>query len=190
MARAIDAARYILHLAGQEPEFEPITQMRLHKLLYYVQAWSLVDQNAPLFPEQLRAWKHGPMVKAIRDEFSAYDRAPIPAPDNWHADVLSASERAIIESVWESYKAYSPAQLRKMTHHERPWREARGDRSEEEPSDEPMPQQVIWQYFEDVRAQSEIPGLQLHRIRHAEQELDAGKGIPGDQVLSRLQNAV
>jgi uncharacterized phage-associated protein len=35
--------------------------MRLQKLLYYVQAWHLAVTDEPLFPEQIKAWKDGPV---------------------------------------------------------------------------------------------------------------------------------
>ncbi len=46
-----DVARYILHVKGQ------MSTMKLQKLCYYAQAWSLVWDDRPLFNEEFRAWE-------------------------------------------------------------------------------------------------------------------------------------
>ena len=57
--RAIDVAVYILNSLGS------CTSMKLHKLLYYCQAWSLVWDEAPLFSDRIEAWANGPVVKDV-----------------------------------------------------------------------------------------------------------------------------
>jgi uncharacterized phage-associated protein len=42
-----------------------IDSMSLQKLLYYVQAWHLAITDEPLFPEQIKAWKDGPVVPQV-----------------------------------------------------------------------------------------------------------------------------
>ena len=39
-----------------------ITTMKLQKLCFYSQAYSLVKYNQQLFPEDFRAWKNSPVV--------------------------------------------------------------------------------------------------------------------------------
>ncbi|MBD5559274.1 MAG: DUF4065 domain-containing protein [Clostridia bacterium] len=39
----------------------PITTMKLQKLLYYAQVWSLVWDENELFPEKFEAWANGPV---------------------------------------------------------------------------------------------------------------------------------
>ncbi len=44
--------------------------LKLHKLLYYCQAWSLAFGRGPLFPQNsFQAWVHGPVSRAIYDRF-------------------------------------------------------------------------------------------------------------------------
>jgi uncharacterized phage-associated protein len=59
MTTAHDVAAYILERCG------PMPVMKLHKLLYYCQAWSLVWDERPLFPERIEAWANGPVVPEI-----------------------------------------------------------------------------------------------------------------------------
>ncbi len=67
MATVFDVAAYILEKYGSMPA------MKLRKLVYYSQAWSLVLDNAPLFNEKIEAWINSPIVPALykhlKDEF-------------------------------------------------------------------------------------------------------------------------
>ena len=38
-----------------------MTTMKLQKLIYYSQAWSLVWDEKPLFAERIEAWANGPV---------------------------------------------------------------------------------------------------------------------------------
>jgi len=44
-----------------------MTAMKLQKLAYYSQAWSLVWDEKALFPEKIEAWANGPVVRALYD---------------------------------------------------------------------------------------------------------------------------
>ena len=59
MASALDVAQYILDRRG------PMTAMKLQKLVYYSQAWSIVWDDDVLFPERIWAWKNGPVVREL-----------------------------------------------------------------------------------------------------------------------------
>src|SRR5258706_11347865 len=61
MPNVFDVAAYILKKNG------PMTAMKLQKLVYYSQAWSLVWDDNPLFPEEIEAWPKGPVVPALYD---------------------------------------------------------------------------------------------------------------------------
>jgi len=50
MASVHDVACYILKKQS------PMTTMKLQKLVYYCQAWSLVWDEKPLFKERMDAW--------------------------------------------------------------------------------------------------------------------------------------
>ena len=41
---------------------DPISNLKLQKLLYYAQAWFLALQDKPLFDERIEAWAHGPVA--------------------------------------------------------------------------------------------------------------------------------
>lgn len=61
MVNVYDVAEFILR------KFGSMTAMKLQKLVYYCQAWSLVWDEKPLFPERIEAWANGPVVRELFD---------------------------------------------------------------------------------------------------------------------------
>ncbi len=59
MVTVHDVAAYILKKHG------PLTAMKLQKLVYYCQAWSLVWDEHPLFRSKIEAWANGPVVSDL-----------------------------------------------------------------------------------------------------------------------------
>lgn len=107
MATAAAVARHLTRLAA-DPEGEPMTPARLHKLLYYCQGWYLAWYARPLFAERIEAQRYGPVVPELDDATVA-------------VTPLTAAEAAAVEQVWGEYGRYSAAGLREKTQRERPW---------------------------------------------------------------------
>lgn len=59
MASVYDVASYILRKQG------PMTAMKLQKLVYYAQAWSLVWDERPIFKGRIEAWANGPVAPEL-----------------------------------------------------------------------------------------------------------------------------
>ena len=59
MISVSDVAQYILSKKGSMPV------MKLQKLVYYCQAWSLVWDDAPLFSESIEAWANSPVCRIL-----------------------------------------------------------------------------------------------------------------------------
>jgi uncharacterized phage-associated protein len=117
VASAHDVAAYILQKLG------PMSAMKLQKLVYYSQAWHLVWDDQPLFPERIEAWANGPVVPDLyarhRGQFEVTE---IPGGD---PDRLLPGERETIDIVLGTYGALDGRKLSHLTHAETPWREAR-----------------------------------------------------------------
>ncbi|HSS48337.1 MAG TPA: type II toxin-antitoxin system antitoxin SocA domain-containing protein, partial [Thermoanaerobaculia bacterium] len=62
MTTVHNVAAYILQKQGE------MTAMKLQKLVYYSQAWSLVWDEEPLFAERVEAWANGPVVPDLYRE--------------------------------------------------------------------------------------------------------------------------
>lgn len=119
MANVFDVSDYILHKAG------PMTAMKLQKLVYYSQAWSLVWDEKPLFGERIEAWANGPVTPELfaahRGEFSVSNE---PKGDRSN---LNQDEKETIDAVLACYGEKSAAWLSDLTHREDPWKVARKD---------------------------------------------------------------
>jgi uncharacterized phage-associated protein len=124
MARALDVAAYILERSGPGP----LTAMKLQKLVYYSQAWSLVWDERPLFPERIEAWANGPVCPTLynfhRGSFHVSRMMIGGDPDS-----LSADERETVDAVLDYYGKMNSQYLSDLTHAEQPWQIARGQMS-------------------------------------------------------------
>ncbi len=99
----------------------PISNLKLQKLLYYAQAWHLALCKQPLFGEEIEAWVHGPVVPQIFRRYRDCKWNPI---SNGHA-VPSPSLASHLDEVWRVYGSLSAYDLERLTHSEEPWRIAR-----------------------------------------------------------------
>ena len=134
MARALDVARYLVHLATptEDDAADTLCHLRLQKLLYYVQGWHLGATGQPLFSDRIGAWPHGPVVDSLYPVFKAF-RLAVPPTEGADPTSLSEKDKTFVRSIWERYKRYSGLALRSMTHRETPWVEARSRCSPDDP---------------------------------------------------------
>ena len=118
MATVFDVAKYILQKRGR------LSTMKLQKLCYYAQAWSLVWNDAPLFDEDFEAWANGPVCPELfafsKGEFSVDS-------DEMKGNIehLSKKMKKSINKVLEYYGGKNAQWLSQLTHMEDPWIEAR-----------------------------------------------------------------
>ncbi|MGK7927026.1 MAG: Panacea domain-containing protein [Spirulina sp.] len=145
MKKALDVARYFLHRPDREAG-DTISPLKLQKLLYYAQAWSLVLREKPLFSEEIEAWVSGPVVREVWDEYQAYKYRDIPAPDAENIE-FEDDEIEVLEEVWEAYGELSARQLRELTHAETPWLNARNGLEPAEKSAKPISHEAMKAYY-------------------------------------------
>ena len=121
-ARAI--ANFLLDVADERKL--ACTQLLLYKLIYFAHGWYLSFFDKPLVRQDFEAWKRGPVVKVVRDEFRAFKKNPI----NIRAQrldiytgkreivepILDDNDRRFILQVFNSYYHYGAWNLSEMTH--------------------------------------------------------------------------
>ncbi|HEX2959944.1 MAG TPA: type II toxin-antitoxin system antitoxin SocA domain-containing protein [Chitinispirillaceae bacterium] len=107
-----------------------VTNLKLQKLVYYIQAWYLAINNKPLFQEDFEAWVHGPVIPALYRRFKKYSFSDILE----HPDSPQLQKSVIdhIKEVLKVYSGFSAFQLEQMTHNEDPWLKARKGIPEDE----------------------------------------------------------
>jgi uncharacterized phage-associated protein len=108
-----------------------ISNLKLQKLLYYAQAWNLAFYREPLFDDEFEAWVHGPVVPAIFQRFKGYRWNEITEQVSPRRDV---GLQRHLQEVLRTYGHFTPNQLERLTHSERPWQEARDGLSPDIPS--------------------------------------------------------
>lgn len=123
---ASDIANWFLGAIDRDAG-DAITHLKLQKLIYYAQAWSLAlpSRGYPLFDEDLQAWAHGPVAESVFHEHKGNAWDALPAPDK--VPEVSEDDAAHLQEILSVFGEYSAKQLERMTHNEAPWLEARGD---------------------------------------------------------------
>lgn len=141
MASVFNVARYIIQELG------PMTTMKLQKLTYYCQAWSLAWDGKPLFDEDFRAWANGPVCSEL---FSAH-KGKFNLTNNFLKDDsgydFTKDELETIKAVLEHYGDKEPSYLSELTHKERPWKETRNGMPDGEASNTIIPKDLMQEYY-------------------------------------------
>lgn len=145
MLLADDVASVILARSGPRMD-----AMRLQKLLYYVQAWHLAVTDEPLFPEQIKAWKDGPVVPQVWHSRKDRDarRAANQDVDGIQLDDIASD---LIDLVLSSYGSMAGEELSALTHVEQPWIEARGDLPDDAECRSPISRKSMAEYYRAAR---------------------------------------
>ena len=119
MLSAKKVAEYFLSLSDEDLG-DMISNLKLQKLCYYAQGFSLALYNKPLFKEEIVAWNHGPVVPELYREYKEYGANGIPVP-NVDLTKYTKEEKELMNEVYTVYGQFSAWKLVNMTHSEAPW---------------------------------------------------------------------
>ena len=121
MLKAVDVARYFLCQVNSDDAGDLISNLKLQKLLYYAQGFSLALLGKPLFSEPIEAWTHGPVVPSVYQVYKDYSASAIPCPIDLDFDSFDPEVLELLDEVYAVYGQFSAWKLRDMTHEEAPW---------------------------------------------------------------------
>lgn len=189
--RAMQLSHYIVKLATSESEPELITPLRLQKLLYYVQGWSLALRRTPVFSEHIEAWKFGPVVPLVYHRLKEFDDKPIPLEFFSDIELPSKEDQALANSIWEHYKRFSAIELKNKTHNELPWIEARKGLKDNENGSESLSPASMIKFFQAEYSKHQVEGLELEKVLKMAPPSAVKRGKPFSEVLQKagLQSA-
>jgi len=119
MASVFDVAKYVLEKQGQ------MSTLKLQKLCYYAQAWSLAWTEEPLFQEEFQAWANGPVCSELFQRHKGNFMIGVDSLGVGNVSNLSNDQKDTINHVLDHYGAWDPYELREQTHFESPWKTAR-----------------------------------------------------------------
>ncbi|RKU30714.1 hypothetical protein C6497_03285 [Candidatus Poribacteria bacterium] len=131
-----------------------MSTMKLQKLVYYSQAWSLVWDEKPLFKEDIEAWANGPVV---RDLFYYHrGRYEIDTVEIGNPRLLDQKQQETIDAVLDYYGDKSAQWLIELTHMEDPWIEAREGLHPLERGDKVIPLDAMAVYYSSLPVEDEV----------------------------------
>ena len=106
---------------------DPLTPMKLLKLVYIAHGWHLAYTDKPLFEDRVEAWKYGPVIPTLYHEFKHYGHNPIQTyaqePASFHTTRIEPSKsegfaeiEQFLDAVWDEYKSHDAIDLSSLTH--------------------------------------------------------------------------
>lgn len=135
MYKAMEIAEYVINYSNEIGN--PVSNLKLQKLLYYIQATTLVERGIKCFEEPIVAWEFGPVVVLVYQVFREYGREDIPKQvssgkvkfDSTKMKIVLVEYsqidnlcKKIIEKIVEAYEYIkNPFELVEKTHCEIPW---------------------------------------------------------------------
>lgn len=147
-----------------------ITPVKLQKILYYCQAWTLVfcNKKSTLFDECPQAWVNGPVYPTVFEHFKSqyhiYDnmqkKAFCQAAEmDTKTDILIAQlankmkltedQINLYNAIMELYGSMPSDKLVLLTHAEEPWLEQRQGLQPFEQSDRPISLETMYRYYHE-----------------------------------------
>lgn len=106
-----------------------ITNLKLQKLVYYAQGFSLAMNNEPLFGDAIEAWEHGPVCHVLYQKYKIFINKPIDS-DLTYQDVIkpfNEKQLNVLKFVYKYFGFLSASMLRKISHQDAAWIKARAN---------------------------------------------------------------
>ena len=144
-------ADYFLSLSNEVQD--PITNLKLQKLVYYTQAWFYAYCKNPMFKEDFQAWVHGPVIPTLYDKYKGFSWHPIIRDDLGEGSLakikttFGVAAAKVLDDVVNQYFPLSGFELEQLTHNEDPWKIARGSMTPFEKSSNEITSELIIAYY-------------------------------------------
>ena len=117
---------YVISLTRNNIE-ENLTNLKLQKILYYLQGYYLALYKKELFENEIEPWKYGPVVCEVYHTYKSYGDNSIVLPDvEMNFDYISDEQKKFINKVYNYFRQFSGIKLMEMTHGEHPWKDSYG----------------------------------------------------------------
>lgn len=120
MYHVIDIAKYVILFCKERGI--SISNLKLQKLLYFVQAQFLVTLGKPAFQEHIEAWDFGPVVPEAYHYFKIWGSSEIPEELVQDAkNSIYLNDQKVIDTILKECASYSASTLVEITHNQAPW---------------------------------------------------------------------
>lgn len=117
--------------------YGPMSHLKLQKLVFYCDAYSLAYFGEPLITDEFEAWVHGPVCRKLYD--SLKDKSKLYSDVAYTSDgtdvdkefqSLTSDQQDLITSILSQLSSWTSLELETSTHKEEPWTKARKGYSE------------------------------------------------------------
>lgn len=124
------SAKKVAHVIAEKYlslEIEDISQMKLHKLVFFAWAWYGVLYGKKLFKEEPKAYKHGPVFSSLRKGGLPKYNIPLLQEDLQYtaSDIEDKNVLEHLYNIVEDYGKLSASELREKSHNA-VWEKAHG----------------------------------------------------------------
>ncbi len=133
-SRCVGKALYEKYLVRNGKSMD---EMKMHKLMYFVQREALMDTDNLLFDETFYGWKFGPVLMSVRDEYKNAN------PYGSVADKVDEVTAALLDKVLERYADRTSWSLSRLSHDEVSWKHAREGLSPEDNGTVPLEEKMM-----------------------------------------------
>jgi uncharacterized phage-associated protein len=122
MLGANDVANLFIYFANECAD-EPVTNLRLNKLLWFANGHSMERFGKPLFADKFEAWDLGPVVPSIYRKYKICGNNPIAETnDGFDPNGLDQDVSNFLIDVAEKYNDFTTTALVNLSHRpDTPW---------------------------------------------------------------------
>lgn len=157
--KAIEFSKYII--AKHDNVGDLLTNKKLQKLLYYIEAWSLVHLDS-IIDDEFEAWVHGPVIPSVYKEYKNFSYSPIIIEYSENSDSSKfiktfedenkryESHFPLIDAVLNKYGRLSSRDLELLSHSETPWLRARKNLSPIDNCSEIIDKKIIKEFYSSL----------------------------------------
>lgn len=143
MYDAITVAEYLIKYSTIKGT--PVSNLRLQKVLYFIQAEFMVSKGSPCFGDRIEAWDLGPVVPTVYRAYKVFGASSIPVDNNVNAGSLVAGDDSeIINGIVDQCNKFSTSALVEITHNQEPWVKAHNSRISNE-----ITPNALYEYFKE-----------------------------------------
>jgi uncharacterized phage-associated protein len=146
--QAIHIAHYFLQLAQNEEK--SITHLKLQKLVYFAHAYHLAFTNgSPLIQERIEAWKFGPVVDSLYEEFKHFKSDSIKMEELSKEVETSYSDLIpLLQKIWSVFGSMSALALSDLSHEPGgPWSVTLGHQTDTPPQHASISDEEITRFY-------------------------------------------
>lgn len=142
MYQALDVANYVI--IKERKNGHGVSNLKLQKILYFIQAEFLVVKGKPCFKEEIIAWGFGPVVLEVYHKYKVFGSSCIPGNLKIPNPYIREEDKVLIDHVLEEVRRYNSSVLTDITLGQAPWMETYVPKQ-----DRPISHNLIKKYFTD-----------------------------------------